>query len=237
MDKHDIFKSIKSNLTILQNSKSMSELCFIRDITKSISKNSTIKNGKLGVFITLNRKYDTFGIDDSKHVPDEDEKKNYTRQNILDTVNDFTHNSFNKGIPEDFKKETKELVFEEKYMKREHFEESVESVTESKIRFTETKPLISQKGRINFCNNCFFKTGSPKLYKSHLEAIHLMCDICAKIFADKSELKIHQEGYINSKKRIVFSKASCVWHYRNTFKSYTKVISRYVKNVLQKWEI
>ena len=121
MDKLDIFKSIKSNITILQNSKSMPELCFIRDITKSISKNSTIKNGRLGAFSTFNKKDDTFGRDNSKHVSGEDEKQNYKGQDLFGTIYDSTLNSYNKDIPEDFKKETKELVFEEKPIKKRNF--------------------------------------------------------------------------------------------------------------------
>ena len=198
MDKLDIFKSIKSNMTILQNSKSIPELCFIRDITKSISKNSTIKNGRLGAFSKFNKKDNTFGWDNSKHVSGEDEKQNYKGQDLFGTIYDSTLNSYNKDIPEDFKKETEELVYEEKPIKKETLEDSIESVTENKNILTETKPVIIQKVGIHFCNCCLFKTGSPKLYKSHLEAIHLMCDICEKIFADKSELNKHQEGYINS---------------------------------------
>ena len=182
-------------MTILQNSNRMPELCIIRDITKSISINSTIKKGRLGVFTTLIRKDDTFGNDDTKHASDEDTKHNFKSQNVFVPQNDFTPN---KGIPEDLIEERSELVFEEKHIKKENLEESIESITESKEKLTETKSLIRQKGGIHFCNYCSFKTGSPKLYKSPLEAIHLMCDICEKTFAEKRELKKHQEGYIGS---------------------------------------
>ena len=131
MDHLDMFKNIKENLKILQNSQRSAELDLVRDITKSLTKYSTIKNGRAGIVTTINNKADAFNKTTSKEILGKEEKLILKQQNVIGTKFDSSLGPYNKDIPAYIKDEINSDISEEKHPKNEN-RTFVESDTEPK---------------------------------------------------------------------------------------------------------
>ena len=172
MDSLEVIQEINQYLKILLDSELTSELAFVEDLLNKITSGSSVNKYEQGN-LTISNNIADIGQNTIKGTSGTTTHRTLKQENSYEIMSDTSLDDY---------KQQDENIDEDMKFKSECFE---------------TKNYLDKNIGTNVCTYCSFKTGSPKLYKSHIESVHLVCDICEKKYNNKNDLKNHQEGHIN----------------------------------------